>query len=244
MYCGKCGKEINNTATFCKYCGAKTQISNINTRSTVNNSAYSEDSEEDFVTRIQNSFKQIGKDIKEMNYKVPQVVMSIMVLVSAIVFMCTFLFHANWILFLACLFTGYLFLRKEEYNTKPMAISLTIILGKESITNIVILSSNMSVGDADAIRILIEFLLIIAILIFYWLIASGIYENDKHEKAIHYTIAISFFVYSFIRLCFAIVAGQYMVNAVSNLGFAILMASYLIMFLYSEKTILKAITKK
>lgn len=144
---------------------------------------------------------------------------------------------------MACLFTGYLFLRKEEYNTKPMAVSLSIILGKECITNIVILSSRNYLGVADVIRIVIEFALIITILTFYWLIVLGIYEYNEHGRAIHYTIAIAFLVYSFIRLCF-VFAGQYMMNTISNLGFAILMASYLIMFLYSEKNILKTIKRR
>ncbi len=48
MYCGKCGKEISDSALFCKSCGTKIQREGNNTEGEIN-SFNNESGEEDFV---------------------------------------------------------------------------------------------------------------------------------------------------------------------------------------------------
>lgn len=232
MYCVKCGREISNDVKFCKYCGAKTRINESATNISVEGG-----DDADVSSKLKNSFIEIDNNLRGMNYDVSQIMSIVFAFMSLICYLVAFVFRANWILFFACLYFGYLCLKKEQYNSILMAISISVFAGKEMLTNFILIVSKGYYNNADLVRMSIEIPLEIALIALYWLIVMDKVESQKGRDIISYIVSVVFLILIVFRICFLVNTSL----VLSNLGFAFVMISHLVIFLSTEKNIINKI---
>ena len=238
MYWVKCGEEISDNALFCRHCGAKTRVE-IDKGKEATKQTDGTWKTGSFTESISNSFRVIGDNIRDFSYNRLQLTSVIMVIVAVLLFMPTFVYRHNWIMFLGCLYLGLLCLLKEKYNSLLMAIAFSIILGKEMITNIVLLGSVSSL-DVEIVRIVLELIFMTIVMLLYWLLYFGVFQKNKGQTIAIVSVMIVLAFLVIIRLCFFFLKSGYFI--VSSFGYVAVLILFILMIIDAERDIFERVT--
>ena len=237
MYCRRCGKEIRNDALFCKCCGAETERVANKSAQEKSPSDVSVASDEGFTEKIKNSFSEIGANIKKINYTAPELFVIILLLINIIVYLITVFSYAGFLmLFLASLFIEYLCLRKERYDSVIMPICVTFIVFYDVFFSRVTL-------EAFQYRFP-KFLIDCALVILYFLFATGVIKVKRTKQIVRDIIAGLFLIICLYRIVIMIVCAIHQMEAMAILeshGYMLFATEFLIMILSSEGDIVSSI---
>ena len=237
MYCGKCGKEIKDDALFCKFCGNKIGSDEKNVDQVKSSQETSTASNVDFMEKLKRSFSEIGANIKKINYTAPELLVVILLLINIIVYLITVFSYAGFLmLFLASLFIEYLCLRKERYDSVIMPICVTFIVFYDVFFSRVTL-------EAFQYRFP-KFLIDCALVILYFLFATGVIKVKRTKQIVRDIIAGLFLIICLYRIIIMIVCAIHQMEAMAimeSLGYMLFATEFLIMILSSEGDIVSSI---
>lgn len=233
MFCTKCGNKLEDGAVFCDECGAK--IERKQQQTTTENQYYQSQQNQSSPAgeALNNAFNTTKQTIDKLGLDGTQKMLCIFSAVSALFALITCNIVYNWVTFISAAFMCYLCVKKEPYNTKLMALPITLFFAKELLYYIFNTMSNLKYQQTFAVVLgIIVFLLDIAVVVFYWLIVTN---KTEYKRIFLWVILVTLAINIFgILLNFILGYAFRFLTVLYYLSMGLFMASYIVMIFKAE----------
>lgn len=233
MFCTKCGNKLEDGAVFCDECGAKIERKQQPAVAQNQNYQTQQSQSSPAGEALNNAFNTTKQTIDKLGLDGTQKLLCIFSAVSALFALITCNVVYNWVTLICAVFMCYLCVKKEPYNTKLMALPITVYFAKELLYYVFHTIPTLKYQQTFAIVLgILMFLLDIAVVVFYWLVVTN---KTEYKRIFLWVILITLAINIFgILLNFVLGYVFRFLTVLYYLSMGLFMASYIVMIFKAE----------